>query len=71
MDVLRGERISLREIWAEHLGECSNRYAGDYEAFTALRGVPPHPIQTNQGSCARTGLQLTSQRARPFPTTRR
>ena len=71
MDVLRGERISLREIWAEHLGEYSNRYAGDYEAFTALRGVPPHPIQTNQGPCARTELQLTSQLARLFPTRRR
>ena len=49
LDVLRGPRISLREITAENVKDYPSPHEGDYKAFTALWGKPPHPLQKKAG----------------------
>lgn len=50
MDVLRDDRVTLRELTAENVNEIPHRYAGDYTAFTSLWAWPPHPQETKDGA---------------------
>lgn len=50
LDVLRGPRVSLREITAENIKDYPSPHEGDYKAFTALWGKPARPLQKQAGS---------------------
>lgn len=50
MDVLRGDRVSLRELDADNRSLFADRFVGDYDAFTMLWGLPPHPSAKAAGA---------------------
>ena len=50
LDVLTGPRVTLREITAEDIDDYPSAHAGDYDAFSALWGRPPHPREKAAGA---------------------